>query len=470
MMENKGEQLKSVSNLNKFKKYIIGGISAIFLLVIINASVFNVKLGQYAIQQGPGGGISVLMTPGYKLKWPFVSNVWYYDVVTTITYDSDAGAKSGNQYNTPYKISFADTYGGKISGSFRVEMPKDPDKFIELHKAFKNYANFVDNGAEKFTNELLIYTANQFTGETFMQGGQNEYKNRLEDQARNGLYVTKRTAVKVKKQAGTVGLRNDKPAETEDSLAVIYKNVIQRDDHGVPLRQANPMAKYGVTVSQVTIAGFDPEPDLKDFMSNKKQMVRKRAKLVEDQENERQSAITAKLKGDRERVEAKQEMLMQKDKAEINLAKDVEVAKLQAEKEKVDRQKLADLAIIDKKKELQMATANENIQKANERAAKYEAQAITYKGLAQAKVLKATYDARDPRLYALEKQVEITENLKDAFSGITVKMPTNMITTGGSGEANASSVNTIMQLLQLDKLNELTKDTGADNMTTVPQK
>jgi hypothetical protein len=271
-------------------KGIIFGSLGLAAVITINASIFNVAAGEIAIEQTPSGTLKAHMTPGYKFKVPFVSKVWYYDEVTTVTYsqvDGDYGASSNN----PYDITFADTYGGLVKGSFRVEMPKDPDKFITLHKAFKRYDNFVENGAEKFTNELLAYTANQFTGESFMQGGQNEYKNRLEDQARNGLYETRRTAVKVSKQSGSVGLKNDNASKTSDSEAVIYKNVIQRDTKGAPLRQPNPMDKYGVKVPQVTIDGFIPETDLESFMKNKKSMVRKRAKLIEDQENERQSAI-----------------------------------------------------------------------------------------------------------------------------------------------------------------------------------
>ena len=438
------------------KGLAIGALAAA-TLITINASLFTVEAGEYAMEQTPSGKLIPHMTPGIKFKVPFVSHVWYYDEVTTVTYSENIDGQ-GSSKNKPYDVTFADTYGGLVKGSFRVEMPKDPDKFITLHKSFKRYDNFVENGAEKFTNELLSYTANQFTGESFMQGGQNEYKNRLEDQARNGLYKTKRTAVKVKKQSGTVGLGNDQASKTEDSEAVVYKNIIQRDANGTPLRQDNPMDKYGVNVPQVTIDGFIPEADLESFMTNKKEMVRKRARLIEDQENERQSAITAKLTGDRERVEAKQQMLKERDSAVISADKEVQLAKKQAEKEKVERQKVADLAIIDKKKELQQATDNEGIQKANERAAKFQAQALLHQGLAEAKVIKAKYDARDPKLYALEKQVEITANLQEAFKGVNVTMPTNMIVNGGAeGNTPTTSVETMMQLLQLDKLNEIEK-------------
>lgn len=436
------------------KKTSIYGVAALASLITMNAALFTVDAGEYAIEQTPSGELVTHMTPGIKFKYPFVSQLWFYDEVTTIVYDEAEGSY-GSSRNNPYNITFADTYAGAIKGSFRVELPKDPDKFIELHKAFKRYDNFIEAGAEKFTNELLAYTANQFTGETFMQGGQNEYKNRLEDQARNGLYVTKRTAVKISKQSGQVGLTNDNAGKTVESEAVIYKNVIQRDAEGKPLRQANPMEKYGVVVPQVTIAGFLPEIDLQAFMINKKEMVRKRAKLIEDQENERQQAITAKLKGDRERVEAKQKMLKEKDEAEIKLAKDVEVAKLQADKEAVERQKLADLAIIDKKKELQMSTDNLGIQQANEKAAKYEAQAMLHKGIAEAQITKAKYDAYDKKLYAMEIQRDTMIGVTTGLQGIAIQMPNVSISGGSSGSAPLTSIDTILNAIGVQKLEEI---------------
>jgi hypothetical protein len=441
-------------------KGIIFGSLGLAAVITINASIFNVAAGEIAIEQTPSGTLKAHMTPGYKFKVPFVSKVWYYDEVTTVTYsqvDGDYGASSNN----PYDITFADTYGGLVKGSFRVEMPKDPDKFITLHKAFKRYDNFVENGAEKFTNELLAYTANQFTGESFMQGGQNEYKNRLEDQARNGLYETRRTAVKVSKQSGSVGLKNDNASKTSDSEAVIYKNVIQRDTKGAPLRQPNPMDKYGVKVPQVTIDGFIPETDLESFMKNKKSMVRKRAKLIEDQENERQSAITAKLKGDRERVEAKQMMLKERDAAVIQADKEVQLAKKQAERETVERQKLADLAIIDKKKELQVATDNEGIQKANEKAAKFEAQALLHKGLAEAKVINAKYSAlmknKDIVMAEIQRDqtVVLSENLKD----FKVELPTYYSSSADGSSQDMNSLKIIMDTMGIKELKSINENT-----------
>lgn len=422
---------------------IVGATAATLLATsLFFSSVYVVDGGEIAMEQAPSGKLIPRMDPGVKFKVPYVSKVDFYNQITTVTYDLQE--KSATSANQPYDITFGDTYSGKIKGSFRIEMPTDPEKFIKLHKAFKRYDNFVDNGAEKFTNELLSYTAIQFTGENFMQGGQNEYKTRLLDQARGGLYKTKREQIKVSRQAGNVGLKDDKASKTTNSESIVFRNVVQRDKDGKILRSTNPMDVYGVKVSQVTVDGFIPEPALEQFMKNKKGRVQERAKLIEDQENERQKAITAKLTGDRERVEAKQQMLKEKDSAVIQAQKQVEL-----------EQKAAELQLVRKQKELDIALANEGIQKANEKAAKYEAMAIEHKGLAEANVLDAMYKAKDPQLYALEKQVEITSNLKGAMQGITIEMPKVQINGEGGSSGASNSIDVVMQAIGVQKLQEI---------------
>lgn len=418
-------------------------------LVVVWNSFYTVDGGEYYIEQPPSGKLIPVQTPGIKFKVPFATKLTKYDEVTTVTYNNKQNGalfssdKSSN--NPPFAVNFADTYSGLVTGSFRVELPRDPDQFIALHKAFKHYDNLVDNGYEKLTNQLLSYTANQFTGENYMQGGQNEYQIRLKDQADRGIYITKRVKKRINTAKASVGLDNENPNKLSQQEAIIWINEVQTDENGTIKRNANPLDEYGVKITQVTIDGFYPEDKLKDFIDNKKVQVQKRAKLVEEQENERQSAITAELKGNRERVEARQAMLKEKDSAVIEADKRVELER-----------KAAELQVVLKQKELDIAIANERIQKAAEKAAKYEAQAKLHNGLADARILKAKYDAYDKTLYSMEIQrdtmIKVTENLK----GITVAMPKVNI-QGGSGGNSMNSVDTVLQAIGVQKLEEIAK-------------
>ena len=171
---------------------------------------------------------------------------------------------------------------------------------------------------------------------------------------------------------------------------------------------------------------------------------------------ERDKAVTEQLKGDRIRTTAKSEALRLKDMKIIKGQQEVELAEIQAKREIVERNKEASLAIIDKKKELQVATANEGIQQANERAAKFEAQSKLHIGLAEAQIISAKYKAYDKTLYSMEIQRDTMKYVTKNLQGITIKMPQINI-SGGSDGKPINSVDTVLQTIGVQKLDELAK-------------
>lgn len=437
-------------------KVIVGVVVGFALFITAMGSFYIVGGTEYAVERTPNGKMIGVVDPGVHFKVPFLSSVHTYDQFYTVAYQDDDDNPS--TFGTLKRINFADTYGGYIGSTIRFQILPDPVKLVEMHKAYLNADNLIQAGLKPVSKQLLTYTANQMTGETFMQGGQNEYQNRVEDQGINGLYVTKREKTLVKKSASNVGLGNENPTKREQRDSFIYINKIQKDKSGKALRNELPISKYGIKVVQVTIDDFQPESKLNDFINRKKNQIAIRQKLVEEQENERQSAVTAELKGQRERVEAKQKMLREKDAAVIKADKEVQLARKQAERETVERQKLADLAVIDKKKELQMATDNEGIQKANERAAKYEAEAIKHKGLAEAEVKKAMYEAVRKDILELEVQRVVSSKLAENLKDFKVEMPTYMSGTNGAGTNN--SLDVLMDALSVSELKKLNTKMG----------
>ena len=110
----------------------------------------------------------------------------------------------------------------------------------------------------------------------------------------------------------------------------------------------------------------------------------------------------------------------------------------------VEKNKTAELAIIDKKRELQMAKANEGIQKANSLAAKYEATALKEVGFAKAAVTKAEYEAIDITVLTLE--VDKAKSLALYKSNVVVNMPT--VVGGGQGGVNSLETMTTLKVLE----------------------
>ena len=430
---------KEVLNIPK----VVGvAVSSILAFSVLMGSFYIVGGTEYAVERTPGGEMQGIVEPGIHFKVPFLSSVHFYDQFQTVSYVDDD--EDPETIGSLKRINFADTYGGYVGGTIRYQLSANPDLLVELHKAYLNEKNLILAGLKPVSKQLLTYTANQITGENFMQGGQNDYQIRIEDQGNKGLYITKRIKVKVEKNRSSVSVKNQNPTDRKQRESYVYKTVIQKDDKGVPLRQELPTTRYGIKIVQVTIDDFKPEQKLKEFVNRKKDQIAKRQTLIEEQENERQSAVTAELKGNRQRVEARQSMLKEKDAAVI-----------QADKQVSLESKAAELQVVRKQKELDIAKANLGIQTANAKAAIQQAKAIKATGLAKATVKKAMYDAVDPDILAMEVQranvAALTTNLKD----FKVQMPTYSVNNGSGTGGSANSLDTIMNVIGIKNLQEL---------------
>ncbi|THB80156.1 MAG: hypothetical protein D3926_08610 [Desulfobacteraceae bacterium] len=192
---------------------------------------------------------------------------------------------------------------------------------------------------------------------------------------------------------------------------LVWKTIPLKDHNGNFIRLENPLEAYGIEATQFTMGRPIPEKQLQNLLTDKKELVAARIKTVQEQETAKEQAKTEQLKADIERTKAKQLAIKTKELAVIAMQQKVEEAQRQAEKEKVEYRKQKDLAVIQKQKELEIAQANRDIQKANFEAAQFEAKAIKEKGLAEAAVIKATYDAYDPVLYSAELEKDVAMQL-----------------------------------------------------------
>ena len=438
-------------NKDTIKGFGLKGAGAILLGVVALNSFTTVGSGELVrIQNNITGNQSWKMTEGISLKAPFFSTVTTYSQEGTMAItDNEELCDTASLCATPRQVGFADTYGVTVEASFRFSLPRTPELLEAMHDKVKNSDNLYGTTLMPFSQDLVNFTASQFRAEDFMQGAQNEFKSRMIDQASNGLLVTKREKIIIKtEQANRNTDRSGGGANVGEQFR--YQVTIVEGVDGKPLRNDTAINAYGITIvpAGINLVDYQPEQRLRAFMTDKQDRVRARAKIVEDQENERQMAITAQLTGDRERIQKQNVLLQQKDAAKIAGEKAVVTAKLQAEKEIVDRSKVAELAVIDKQRELQVAKSNEGIQKANAVAAKHEASAIKEVGFAQAAVKKADYQAIDKQVLALE--VDKAKALAMYKSNMTVNMPT-VVQNGENGNGN-SSLETMTTLKVLEQL------------------
>ena len=386
----------------------------------------------YVVQNQLTGALEVYTEPGLHRRVPFFSSVTPYKQVITATFD---------QRNS-VTARFADTYVGHIPVTFRFKLPAHPDGIRKMHREFRSETNLVDSLLMRNAANVTVITATQYTGEEFFQGGLNQYKSQLSDQLQNGIYMTERKQVEIEQtDLAPVGADSGSGSPGPSLVKakqLVWKTVPLYDENGHLQRSENPLAQYGIEVTQVLIGDPKPEENLDRLLMDKKRLVAERIKTVQEQETSKAQARTEQLKKEIQRTKEVQDAQRQKELVVIANQRDVEVAKQVAERERIEQRKLQDLAVIQKEKELAMSKAELGIQKANADAATYAAQAIAAKGKAEADVLSAHYRAKaqNKDIYLAETQRDIAQTMYANLKDFKVEMPHNVIV--GAGGANGA--------------------------------
>ncbi|MGF1871180.1 SPFH domain-containing protein [Photobacterium indicum] len=425
---------------------LAGGILGIAaLLGLANNSVLMTDAGYtYVHQNNVTGELDVFSEPGIHFRMPFLSKITQYDQVITVSYGNTTG-EDFYQRLPSIQVRFADTYIGSIPVTFRFKLSQNPDAVIKMHREFRNNSNLIDALLVKNARNVTVITATQYTGEEFFQGGLNQFKTKLGDQLRDGIYMTERKQVEIEQiDLAPVGINQSNSNKLQRTQQLVWKTVPVLDTDGNPKRQNNPLQQYGIAVTQVTIGDPSPEEQLNKLLMDKKRLVADRIRAIQEQETSKAQAETEQLRKEIQRTREVQDAQRNKELAIISQQKEVEIARQIAEREIVEVEKTKRLAEVDKEKELAIAEANLAIQKANALSAEYEAKAILSKGHAEAEILKSKYDAyganRD--VYLAELNRDVSTALYNNLKNYQVQMPTNYF--GGS---NAGKLTTNLDVI-----------------------
>ncbi|QXO17607.1 MULTISPECIES: SPFH domain-containing protein [Vibrio] len=422
-------------------KAAVVGIPVLAVALTINSSVLMTDAGySYVHQNNITGELDVFTEPGIHFRMPFLSKITQYDQVITVSFGNNTG-EDFYQRLDPVQVRFADTYIGQIPVTFRFKLSTDPQALIKMHREFRNNSNLIDALLVKNARNVTVITATQYTGEEFFQGGLNQFKSKLGDQLREGIYLTERRQVEVEEMdLAPVGMNQSNPNQLQRTNQLVWKTVPVLDSTGQPIRQDNPLLQYGIHVTQVTIGDPQPETQLDQLLADKKRLVADRIRAIQEQETSKAQAETEQLRKEIQRTREVQDAQRQKELALISQQKDVEVARQIAEREIVEVEKTKRLAEVEKEKELAIAEANLAIQKANALSSEYEAKAILEKGRAESEVLKAKYAAlgANREVYLAELQRDVANSLYSNLQNFQVQMPQNYI---GGGEASGLKTN-----------------------------
>ena len=447
------EHVQELLKLTPSLKVVAQLVGAGFMFYLIKNSYIRTDAGiTYVLQNSLTGELRVFTEPGIHFRLPFFTQVTSYKQVITASFGEEGGNSTVMfSQKEAVRVRFADTYVGLVPCTFRFRLSSDPDQIRQMHKDFRSETRLSDTLLARNCRNVVIITATQYTGEEFFQGGLNEFKQKLEDQLKDGIYMTERKQVTTSSmslaplpKAPANGGSAEDEASREKLRAqqqMVWKTVNVLDKSGMPIRTETPLEQYGITVTQVTVGDPKPENLLDKLLVDKKKLVGARIKAVQEQETAKEQSKTEQLKKEIVRTKAVQDAQREKELSIIQQQRDVEVAKQIAMKEKVEQTKLKELAVIDKMKELEIAQANMNIFKADSEAALFEAKAIRAKGEAEAAVTAAKYKAlgANKEIYLAEVKRDTAKMLYQNLQNFKVEMPKNYIGGSNSGSSTMTS-------------------------------
>lgn len=435
-----------INPLNHLGKIALGLFTAI---VVFTGMGYNDSGVSTRVQQ-PMFGYNWITEEGYYFKLPLVSRDRSYDQIITVAVTTNEDiCNTASVCISPDRagIPFADTYRMQLEYQMRFRIPViesglDEQGILkaigleEMHGDVKSLENLRGNTLLPFAQTLVSDTANQMLATKVAQGGQNAFRTRLADQASNGMLVT--TVQKVPVTAEIADTSSDRDASTTKmGQQFITQVVVHEDDKGLALRNPTSISAYGVTLvpNSIQIIKATPVGRLVTYIDNKQKNIALQIEQEETQKLQRQKAKTAQLKGATDLVTRTNQLNIEKAEAVIAAEKRNEEAALQAEKELIEANKVKDLAVVDKARELEISTANLGIQEANYKSTKFEAQAIKEKGLAEAQVAKAKLGAKNANkeIYLAELDVEKTRLMADALPKMQITGPSVVMGAGGNG-------------------------------------
>jgi hypothetical protein len=234
-------------------------VFGLVLLFLANSFIYSRPGHLYYILY-PTGGTSVIVKNGYKFVMPLSTvQEWdrYFDIKTIIKGEATEGIEGVIKDGIP--IRFIDKVTGTLQIAVRVEIPTDPESFINLVEEFRHPQNLINNTLIPTIREQVINTAYMFSAEDYVSGDASNFRVTLDDQLKNGGF-----AVDKIEKTDTINSGIQISGEREiDEIKTFYMVEKRLDASGNPIRIEHDIKKNHIIVSQVIVQAIDLEPKFK---------------------------------------------------------------------------------------------------------------------------------------------------------------------------------------------------------------
>ena len=436
------EAVNSLKNKNKNvgKEFTMSSTQKIFIGLIVVTVLFCLALGPQLIEIVPAGEYKICqsaftgkldawMKPGPYGQW--FGSIYEYPCATTFFFTAD---KEGGPEDTSIEVQFYDGSKCRISGTCRIEYPKDGSKLIDLLEShgFRSENELEQKLILPVVRRSLVMSANGITAKESYAEKRAEFISDVKDQIQNGVYMTKDEEVK------TTDLQSGQ------NVTRIKKTKITNKD-GVIVRDANPLEGLGLLLSNFEIKKFVYDPIVTKQIETQQEATMSVQTALANAKAAEQKAITAEAEGKANVMKAKYEKETLKAQALVEAEQSKEVAATKANQEK-------EVALIGAQKLVAVAEQDKLTAEIKLKIADLDKQAQILKGEGEASYKNKVFMADGGLVPKLEAMIAIQKEWATAFA--TRKVPT--IVSGGSGKGGTDTdAMTFMDLLTAQTAQQL---------------
>jgi hypothetical protein len=263
--------------------------------------------------------MSVRQTAGTYFQW--FGTITEYKNVTTCGIGSHKG--DGSADIDAVDVIFNDGSKAKISGLIRVKLPTTQEGAISLKREYAGgFDHFIQSGIVPIVNNAIKLSAN-------LRSAQDAYttlalfQQAVEDQLRNGIYVTKSDKVSKTTSTGDI--------EEQRVTVLVYGT------DGQPLRTPNRLQQLGCEVLECVIDVPQFDTKVEEMIAKRKDEAMKTELSKQEAIRAKQDALTAEQQGLANVAKAKYEKEVEKVQEVTTAQKLYEVAALNAKQEDENR-------------------------------------------------------------------------------------------------------------------------------------
>jgi hypothetical protein len=244
----------------------------------------NVPADQIAVIQSPIAG-TLDWYPDQGLKWQGFGKVTYYP--KSVQYWFSASGDQGKKVDESIKIRFNDGGDGRISGSVRLDLPRDKEHLDLIHTKF--------GSAEALMHELVrpLFEKAIYMSGPMMSSAQSyaERRNQLigyiEDQASRGIYRTTMKDVRGK----------DLITGAEKTITVVELVMDPKSPNGIAREEESPLSSFGLRAYNLSINAINYSPIIDKQIATQQEAFMSVQTAMAEAKQAEQRALTAEQQG-----------------------------------------------------------------------------------------------------------------------------------------------------------------------------